>query len=139
MQRKVRGQADNVLKYFGDHNGTASLYQYAERMNDASAITQRERDNASLAELEGWAARDYFARWIGHVTLQWHVQSLTRIPSNWLTYTGRSSKLVSGGRKYNASDPVNAILNYAYTCGYTEARIACISVRAESGAGLSSR
>jgi CRISP-associated protein Cas1 len=126
LQRKVRGQADNVLKYFGDHNGAAQLYQYAERMYDATAITQRERDTASLSELEGWAARDYFSQWISHVTPQWAEQSLKRIPSNWLTYTGRSTKLVAGGRKYNASDPVNALLNYAYALGFTEARTACI-------------
>ena len=130
LQRKVRGQADNVLKYFSDHNSAAQLYRYAERMNDSTDVSQTgsaNRVNASLMELEGWAGRDYFARWIGNVALQWHAQSQQRIPSHWMTYTGRSSGITGGGKKYNADSPVNALLNYAYTCGYAEARIACIS------------
>lgn len=127
LQRKVRGQADNMLKYFSDHNSAAQLYRYAERMNESTAITQHERNTASLTELEGWAGRDYFARWAGNVTPRWDARSQSRIPSNWLTYTGRSSGIPGGGKKYNADSPVNALLNYAYTCGYTEARTACVS------------
>ena len=40
------------------------LYHYAELMAESGAIPQSKRDTASLSELEGWAARDYFATWM---------------------------------------------------------------------------
>jgi CRISP-associated protein Cas1 len=125
--RKVNGQADLLLKLFNDSNTAGRLYHYAERMALSDAITQRERDTASLSELEGWAGRDYFATWAGRVRIDWDTKSLDRIPANWITYLGRSSQIIGGGKKYNASDPVNAMLNYAYTLGYAECRTACIA------------
>ncbi len=125
--RKVNGQAALLLKLFNDSNTAGQLYHYAERMAASEAVTQHQRDTASLSELEGWAGRDYFATWPGRVAVEWDARSLTRVPVNWIGYPGRSSQIAGGGKKYNASDPVNAILNYAYTLGYTEARTACIA------------
>jgi CRISPR-associated endonuclease Cas1 len=127
LTRKVNGQADLLLKLFNDSNAAGRLYHCAERMTVSDAIMQHERDTASLSELEGWAGRDYFNTWIGHVAVPFSTRSLERIPANWLAYAGRSSQIIGGGKKYNASDPVNAMLNYAYTLGYTECRTACIA------------
>jgi CRISPR-associated endonuclease Cas1 len=136
LTRKVNGQADLLLKLFNDSNAAAKLYHYAERMTVSDAITQRERDTASLAELEGWAGRDYFNAWIGNVAVPFSTRSLERIPSNWLVYIGRSSQIIGGGKKYNASDPVNAMLNYAYTLGYAQCRTACIAHRLNPSLGF---
>jgi CRISPR-associated endonuclease Cas1 len=127
LTRKVTGQADNLIKLINDMNTSGRLYHYASRMQESDAITQRHRDSASVSELEGWASRDYFATWVGKVTVPFEPKSLARIPPNWTYYPGRSSQIAGGGKKYNAADPINALLNYAYTLGYSEARTACIA------------
>jgi CRISPR-associated endonuclease Cas1 len=127
LTRKVNEQAGLLLKLFNDSNTAGRLYHYAERMAESGAILQSNGDKASLSELEGWAARDYFATWVGKATVPFDARSLKRIPANWLAYLGRSSEIVGGGKKYNASDPVNAMLNYAYTLGYAECRRACVA------------
>lgn len=127
LTRKVSGQADVLLKSFSDFSTSARLYQYVRRMRESNTITQHHRDTASLSELEGWAARDYFSTWIGKVAVPFDHKSTERIPANWTYYPGRSSVITGGGKKYNASDPVNAILNLAYTFGYNEARTACVA------------
>lgn len=127
LTRKVSGQADNLLKLFNDANSAARLYNYAARMAESESISQRDHDTASLSELEGWAGRDYFASWSGKAIVTFDKKSASHIPANWTAYAGRSTQLVKGGKKYNASDPVNAMLNYAYALGFAECRAACIA------------
>ena len=50
-----------------------------------------------------------------------------RIPANWFTYERRKLSASKGNTHRHASDPVNAMLNYAYGLGYAEARTACIA------------
>lgn len=125
LTRKVNGQAGVLLKQFSDYETASKLYHYAQRMAESTVITQHDRDTASLSELEGWSGREYFAAWRNRVPIRFDEKSRDRIPGSWISYPGRSS--VVSGKKYNATDPVNAILNYAYTLGYAEARTACIA------------
>jgi CRISP-associated protein Cas1 len=119
LTRKVRGQAELILKTSGNVTVHDTIAHYAERMATAGTVPE-------LGELEGWAARDYFALWAETVRIPWRQSDAGRIPLNWLTYPGRSSPIVGGGKKYNAADPVNAMLNYGYGLGYAECRTACI-------------
>src|SRR5258707_4848321 len=110
LTRKVSGQAEIILKLTGDLDVYEKLDRFATQMQDAPAIPV-------LSELEGWAAKEYFALWAGLVHIPWSQSDLGRIPENWIGYPGRSTSIVSGGRKYNATNPVNAMLNFAYTLG----------------------
>lgn len=127
LRRKVTGQGDNLLKLFNDMSMSARLYRRAEQMFESDAITQTKHHTSSLSELEGWAARDYFASWPRTLTVPFDVRSLPKIPSNWRYYPGRSSVIAGSGKKYNAADPINAMLNYGYALGYSECRTACIA------------
>ena len=78
-------------------------------------------------ELERWTANTYFSAWqASNIMVPWPDNELDRIPGNWLGYERRKAGAVNTSKRY-ASDPVNAMLNYAYTIGYAEARIACIA------------
>jgi CRISPR-associated endonuclease Cas1 len=119
ISRKIRGQSANLLKLFNDANAAAIVEHYATRL-EATGST------AEIEDLEAWAARDYFATWSGRVSIPWRPGDHQRIPSNWLTYPGRTSTMSGRAHKRLAFDPVNAMLNYAYTIGYAECRTACI-------------
>jgi CRISPR-associated endonuclease Cas1 len=130
LTRKVRGQADTLMKYADDRNSAERLYRYADRMIDSANITQtksQDSTSASLSELEGWSAREYFSAWQSCASMQWDSHSASLIPAHWRSYRGRISLVSGGARKQSASDPVNAMLNYAYTVAESEARTACIA------------
>jgi CRISPR-associated endonuclease Cas1 len=130
LTRKVHGHAAILSDVFSDLNMAAVLYAYAGRMQTAESISQdRESQTVgvSLSELEGWAARDYFAAWQGRIAARWDDKSLQRVPVNWLAFPGRRSLVSGGTRKQNATDPVNALLNFTYTLGYSVCRTACIA------------
>ncbi len=118
--RKLTGQSVNSSDLLHNREAALSISRYHDRVIAAETVKE-------MQELEGWAARDYFAAWSGAVAIQWDRQSVRLVPTNWLGYSGRGTLTNKSKHKQNASDPVNAILNYAYTLGYTECRIACIS------------
>lgn len=120
ISRKLRGQARNADGLLNDIAAAEKLNGWAERAMDI--------DYAQLEKLEGYAARTYFGAWTSKVAMSFDQSSRLRIPANWRKFSGRISITSSTTRKQNASDPVNALLNYAYTLGYTECRIACLSV-----------
>src|SRR5258708_8976268 len=130
LTRKVRGQADTLLKHTGDTATTAKLYNFAGRMADAEDITQTKHQVsviASLSELEGWSARDYFAAWQAHVRIRWDPKSEPKIPEHCRGYPGRLSLIAGGATKQLATLSANDMLNYAYTVAESEARTACIA------------
>src|SRR5205807_1993962 len=74
------------------------------------------------------AARDYFEAWVSHgVAVPWDSRSRVRIPANWLAFHRRKVGASRENTKRHATEPVAAMLNYAYTLGASEARTACIS------------
>jgi CRISPR-associated protein Cas1 len=72
-------------------------------------------DMAALRAIEAEAASAYFAAWRG-MALQWKDTARRPVPENWQEFSSRSS--LANGHKLkncNASHPMNAMLNYAYT------------------------
>ncbi|MGH8398503.1 MAG: CRISPR-associated endonuclease Cas1 [Gammaproteobacteria bacterium] len=120
--RKLSGQSRNALTLFNDLATAAKINRYIDQLSDHESI----QDIRDL--IEAMAARDYFAAWSGRVCLEWDRKSFPRVPANWLgSFQSRSTLTSRGRHRQNASDPVNAMLNYAYTLGYHESRIACIA------------
>lgn len=118
--RKLTGQADNCLKLFGNTRMAEMIASYRDRVSAAETVKH-------MLELEGWAARDYFSAWTDSVAVNWDAPSVARVPVNWLGYQSRGTLTNKSKDRRNASDPVNALLNYAYTLGYAECRIACVA------------
>jgi len=76
---------------------------------------------------EGKAAYWYWRAW-QHLDIKWTAAKRYPIPDEWRTFTARSS--LNSSKKEpnrNASHPVNAMLNYAYTALLTQTKIKAIA------------
>ncbi|RJF85541.1 CRISPR-associated endonuclease Cas1 [Sphingomonas cavernae] len=82
---------------------------------------------AGVRALEGECAAAYFAAWQG-LSMNWKAMARHPIPDDWLAFSSRSS-LANGlkPKNYNASHPVNAILNYAYTVKLAQMQIQAVA------------
>lgn len=138
-------------------NDPAKRIEYAigliERKLEASITTLREyvppskkRDNAiakannglaglkepignleKVRSIEAVCASSYFNAW-KEICLSWKSESQHPIPDDWHTYFARSSVLTGPkAHKYNASHPLNAMLNYAYTVKTAQLKIETIA------------
>jgi CRISP-associated protein Cas1 len=94
-----------------------------------STLTQldemRPRTISQLRALEANAAAAYFRAWKG-MPIKWRGISKRPIPETWQQIGQRTSMFHLAGNR-NASHPVNAILNYAYTVLQSEIQINAIS------------
>jgi CRISPR-associated endonuclease Cas1 len=121
---KITGQAKNLYDVLGASEAASRSETELARMHNATTVDVCRQSEAR-------AAAYYFGSWANRVRIRFDYMSMRRIPAHWLMYSERSSMLSDGKR--HALNPVNALLNYVYSLGYAEARIACI------GAGLDSR
>lgn len=116
LTAKLRGQAANLVKLFGSSRLSDRIEHYASLLPDATTYEELngiERETANL----------YFLVWQqSKVAVPWPESELDAIPANWLTFGRRKTNTSN----QNAADPVNAMLNYAYSIGYGESRLACI-------------
>jgi CRISPR/Cas system-associated endonuclease Cas1 len=88
---------------------------------------------------EGDAARIYWKAWTKAVSIPW--SSTMNLPAHWLTSfprRGSGTRVHPSQRRTNvidridtgnrgATDPINAMLNYAYRIAETEAKISCLT------------
>lgn len=108
-----------------------SNYQSAAIEITEKALSELEaRKPKSLSELlgiEGPAAKAYWRAW-QRVEIRWKAQSRYPVPTEWHAYSSRTS-LTTGkkAKNWNASHPINAMLNYVYAVLLTEMRIKAIS------------
>ncbi|HEY1681768.1 MAG TPA: CRISPR-associated endonuclease Cas1 [Candidatus Tumulicola sp.] len=83
--------------------------------------------------LEGRAAQFYWDVLV-ETPLPWRPWALSRIPAHWAAISPRTSG--RRDRVRDATDPFNAVLNYAYTLLEVETRIACEAVGLDPDLGL---
>lgn len=124
---KIEGHAAILSDMLGQPEAANRLDLLIPDMMTATSI-----DECRLVECK--AAAQYFSAWSGNAAIRWSTRDARRIPAHWRVYRRRQSELVEG--KQNATDPVNALLNYAYMVGYAEARLACISVGLDPRLGI---
>lgn len=95
-----------------------------------SGLGNLRKPIANLKELraiEAVCASSYFNAWKA-IKLDWKSAGRYPIPDDWRTYFARSSVLTGPkAHKYNASHPLNAILNYAYTVKTGQLKIQAIA------------
>ena len=112
-----------------------------QRIAGCVAQMANASDVRSMLGIEGNAAIAYWQAWEDKVFVPWDLDALKYIPSHWCTFTGRAT--LTRGHGYaessnrNATDFVNACLNYAYKIAETEAMFACHTVGLHPALGLS--
>lgn len=87
-----------------------------------------------LRILEANAAAAYFRAWKG-IPIKWRGTSKRPIPENWREIGARTTIFSRAGNR-NASHPVNAILNYAYTVLQSELQIQAVTEGCDPTIGI---
>lgn len=117
---KLTGQAENLDKF----------------LSGAGASIIRDYTEAHVIA-EGKAAETYWHAWCGHVAVAWSPADLFKVPAHWSGFTQRPS--LNGCQPVNAdaTDPVNAILNYLYRVAEIECVHACHAYGLHPALGIS--
>jgi CRISPR-associated endonuclease Cas1 len=114
---KLAGQASVLETRLDAPKIARMLLSYRDQILNSS-------DLETVRKLEALAASRYFAQWARGVTAQFSSADIPRVPNHWTVPNPRQSPLaVRTPRK--AVDPVNALLNYAYSLGEVECVHAC--------------
>jgi CRISPR-associated protein Cas1 len=83
------------------------------------------RDIVGLRIIEANSAAAYFRAWRG-IPIKWRGLTRNPVPDDWKTVGARTSEFALAGNR-NASNPVNAMLNYAYTVLESQQRLRAVS------------
>ncbi len=114
VRRKISGQRDTLTEL--GRPATPPLGMFLPGIEQMGTIPD-------LRALESLAADAYWRAWVG-LPVHFAPPSYARqVPSHWLKFRQRGSPINNGAR--NATDPMNALLNYAYALAESEVRIAC--------------
>lgn len=141
-QRELRNNPEKRLNFAKDlitrklQNSIVTLQnQLPQSDYNTKAIDWAERGIAELPEkltslrqvraLEGHCASAYFKAWT-HLELRWKQNSKYPIPDHWKCYRARSAVHECKSENRRASDPVNALLNYAYATRLSQLQIKAI-------------
>jgi CRISPR-associated endonuclease Cas1 len=132
LTTKLVGQIE-ILREFG---------QDTTRACELIQMMALARDVRSMLAIEGNIANLYWKAWQDNVYVPWDLGALRYIPGHWSRFHGRSGLIKqSGGYKYSsnrdATDFVNACLNYAYKIAETEAMYACYIMGLHPALGMS--
>lgn len=115
---KLEGQARNLDEVFRAGNEAAKLRDLARWVRKAETLPD-------CRTLEAQGAAIYWQTWAGRVHGPFSPGDLAKVPAHWLTFAGRTSLGSDFQRNKGATDPINAMLNFAYRVGETEATHAC--------------
>ncbi|MDA8311416.1 MAG: CRISPR-associated endonuclease Cas1 [Actinomycetota bacterium] len=128
---KLRGQAGITRSVFELPAVADTIRGLADAMDEATDVDEARQLEASAAAL-------YFNAWCGHpaTTLRFVRSDAQRVPGHWPIFDGRRSVLTKGTSNRKAAQPLNAILNLAYSLAGIEARLACEAVGLHPGLGF---
>ncbi|MDP9026842.1 MAG: CRISPR-associated endonuclease Cas1 [Actinomycetota bacterium] len=119
---KISGHAFNLTgRFHTEGQDTAS------RLHDLAIDIPATASIVELRDLEARAANLYFGVWARTISVTFATRDAARVPEHWRTGNPRTPRHQKYARR-RASDPVNALLNYAYKLAEIECRIACIAV-----------
>ncbi len=120
---KLRGEAGVARSVF-------NLPEVADTITGLAEAIDEAQDVEALRQLEASAAAAYFDAWRGHpaAPLRFVRSDVHRVPSHWATFDGRRSLLTNGNSNKKAAQPLNALLNLAFSLAAVEARLACEAV-----------
>jgi CRISPR-associated endonuclease Cas1 len=127
ISQKLHGQARIARDVFG-------------ALHIAESILSLERDTSPLASLEeirqveASAASLYWSAW-GPLNIPFVKNDAGRVPDNWKVFEGRRSA-VTPGTPRNATDPVNAMINYSFRLLEAEGHLATVAIGLDPGMGV---
>lgn len=124
---KLAGQADIASTELDSPGIADTIAHLAVVVADSASIEE-------VRQLEATAANLYWSAW-GSVEVNFVKKDAPRVPDNWRRFEGRRSA-VSPGSARNASDPVNACLNYLYRLVEAEGHLATLAVGLDPGLGV---
>ena len=127
---KIDGHARNLIDRLGDPAAGAQLLALKARVLPTSEISE-------IREIEAQAAAIYFKTWQRSALPIFASRDTNRVPEHWRTGNARTSRhWLTGRSPRKATDPVNAMLNYAYGLAEVECRIACVAVGLDPALGV---
>lgn len=122
---KLEGQAYNAQTKLKRPDIAAAIRARMDLVLTADSLE-------SIRGYEGGAADAYWAAWKGLEPKWWK----RVIKPTWLSYPGRKSLRRSETNR-RATDPINALLNFAYHCAEVECVIACHAAGLDPRMGIS--
>jgi CRISP-associated protein Cas1 len=111
---KLEGQAYNCERILRDTETAKLILAQIDKVAVAPDVTH-------IMGHEGVAGRKYWTAWRG-LALAWITPPLQ---AHWRVFPSRDNLLRDWSTNRNATDPVNAMLNFAYKCAETECTLAC--------------
>lgn len=126
---KLEGQAANLEGLFRAGGQAARVREHARRLGNAASLAECRWEEAQAAAV-------YWQAWAGRVHMPFPPGDLAKVPGHWLTFAGRTSLSHEYDRNRNATDPVNALLNFAYRVGESEAVHACHALGLHPALGI---
>jgi CRISPR-associated endonuclease Cas1 len=115
IARKLEGQRRNLVRLHADDlRPFDTLRGQLDRTQSIEQVRGTEAQAAAL----------YWSAWRG-VSIRWRDRDLARIPKRWTRYDSRASVLTDAPRA--STQPINSLLNYAYTLLEVESRLALLA------------
>lgn len=130
ISEKLRGQISVISESFTAPDTETTITARLSDVTTAPTFT-------ALSALEGQAAAAYWQTWSGRVHVPFSPDDLKRTPSHWWTFTQRPSLMTDYEKNSDATDPVNAVLNYLYRIAETECVHALHAVGLTPALGIS--
>lgn len=126
LTAKVEGQRDVLRDLGGRREAVQVLTEALAALGEATTLP-------ALQYVESRAAAMYWDAWNG-IPMRFGARDRSKVPAHWLAFDARRSFLTTSPRK--ASNPTNAILNYAYGVLEAEAQLAALRVGCDPAMGL---
>jgi len=120
-----------TLKLAGQRDVASELSARASREIGEQMDRLVPADLETCRKIEARAARTYFTAWSGRVAMKWD----DPVPDAWRQFVSRESE-ISPTKKRNATDPVNALLNYAYGVLEGKSVAACYEMGLDPDMGI---
>jgi CRISPR-associated endonuclease Cas1 len=123
---KLQGQ-ERIVRETMENASIANVIASTRSLVSTAKTIQEVR------QLESQAAQAYWSTW-HHLSVNFPLSDLHRIPEHWRTFGTRKSPLTGSPRL--AVNPANAMLNYMYALLESEARLAASAVGLDPGIGF---
>jgi CRISPR-associated endonuclease Cas1 len=130
IERKISGQIDTLAE-LGRHIPIESTV--TDVLHSARSRLRVATSRDEIRQAESIAAASYFSSWAA-LPVRFARRDIGRVPDGWLTAGPRTSPLTASPRL--PVTPVQAILGYLYAVLAAEARLACLTVGLDPGAGF---
>lgn len=124
LKRKLEGQSENLARFAPESLSATTIAAMLGALETAD----------SPDVMRGYEANAAVAYWDSLASMPVTFGRREVVPDHWRTFGGRASALTGNPRR--ATNPVNALLNYAYAVLEAEASIALVAVGLDPALGV---